>query len=419
MALVAALLLTGGAGVENRTTLRDFPVGTHGRWEHTPAEFVFYNRAEEPVFRLRAPTVKPAPRSRHHNRKFDASCLARADPAAVLAGARGGWGVIGFRNDEFEPLAVMTFVTRDPARKKLAPGAVGAKLGRVAGYMRREAALFRDFARVINATTGPARVLDIGANHGIFAIFAALRGARVAAVEAQATLASVVKVATLANGVDVDVFHNAILDVPAMVEIAELGASNDVNEGGTASLGAPREAPMVQVRTASVDLVASEVFGAEPIDFLKIDVEGVEIPALRASLELLGRGGVREGSVEFGPAKRWEDSEKHGVAGANPAAAVDVLRRIGAAGYDTYVTYGGKKGCVPALNATGGLAREAFVRENQLAVVKRGLAHPCHSQCVTVYAAASVVANVALVSQFSINTWNVFARPRGSRCTYL
>ena len=140
----------------------------------------------------------------------------------VLAGARGGWGVLGFRNDEFEPLAVLTFVTRDPARKKLAPGAVGAKLGRVEGYMRREAALFRDFARVINAinaTAGPARVLDIGANHGLFALFAALRGARVAAVEAQATLASLVKVSALANGVDVEVYHNAVLDVPAVVEI--------------------------------------------------------------------------------------------------------------------------------------------------------------------------------------------------------
>ena len=262
---------------ENRTTLRDFPVGTRGRWEHTPAGFVFYDRAEEPVLRLRAPPVQRAPRSHTHHHKFNAACLVRADPMVVLAGARGGWGVLGFRNDEFEPLAVLTFVTRDPARKKLAPGAVGAKLGRVEGYMRREAALFRDFARVINAinaTTGPARVLDIGANHGLFALFAALRGARVAAVEAQATLASVVKVATLANGVDVDVFHNAILDVPAVVEIAELGASNDLNEGGTASLGAPREAPMAQVRTASVDLVASEVFGAAPVDFLKIDVEG-------------------------------------------------------------------------------------------------------------------------------------------------
>ena len=72
------------------------------------------------------------------------------------------------------------------------------------------------------------------------------------------------------------------------------------------------------------------------------------------------------------------------VAGANPAAAVDVLHKIDAAGYDAYLTYGGKNGlgkarCVPALNATGGLAREAFVRENQLAVVKRGFAYPCIS----------------------------------------
>ena len=364
---------------ENRTTLRDFPVGTRGRWEHTAAGFVFYDRAEEPVLRLRTPPVQRAPRSHTHHHKFNAACLVRADPMVVLAGARGGWGVLGFRNDEFEPLAVLTFVTRDPARKKLAPGAVGAKLGRVEGYMRREAALFRDFARVINAinaTAGPARVLDIGANHGLFALFAALRGARVAAVEAQATLASVVKVATLANGVDVDVFHNAILDVPAVVEIAELGASNDLNEGGTASLGAPREAPMAQVRTASVDLVAREVFGADAaIDFLKIDVEGVEIPALRSSLELLGRGGVREASVEFGPAKRWAESETHGVAGANPAAAVDVLHKIDAAGYDAYLTWG--RFCLPPLNATGELADEAFARECQLALVKGGLAHPC------------------------------------------
>ena len=42
---------------------------------------------------------------------------------------------------------------------------------------------------------------------------------------------------------------------------------------------------------------------------------GVEIPALRASLGLLGRGGVREASVEFGPAKRWAEAETHGVAG--------------------------------------------------------------------------------------------------------
>lgn len=252
------------------------------------------------------------------------------------------------------------------------------KLGRVEVYLHREAALFQSIARAIDAAPGPARVLDIGANHGLFAISAALRGARVAAVEAQATLASIVKVVALANGVDVDVFHNAILDVPAVVEISELGAANEVNEGGTASLGAKRDGVrMVKVSTASVDLVARESFGTEPIDFLKIDVEGVEIPALRSTLGLLGRGGVREASVEFGPARRWEESETHGVAGANLAAATDVLRRIAAAGYDAHIMLFGK--CVPALNATGGLAAEVFARENQLALVKRGAAHPCQS----------------------------------------
>ena len=155
--------------------------------------------------------------------------------------------------------------------------------------------------------------------------------------------------------------------ISTQVEIAELGAANDFNEGGTASLGAARmasqggEVKMAQVRTASVDLVAREVFGADAtIDFLKIDVEGVEIPALRSALELLGRGGVREASVEFGPAKRWAESETHGVAGANPAAAVDVLHKIDAAGYDAYLTWG--RFCVPPLNATGDLADEAFAR---------------------------------------------------------
>ena len=62
-------------------------------------------------------------------------------------------------------------------------------------------------------------------------------------------------------------------------------------------------------------------------------------------------------------------------AGANPAAAVDVLHKIDAAGYDAYLTWG--RFCVPPLNATGELADEAFARECQLALVKGGLAHPC------------------------------------------
>ena len=321
LALVAALI--GGTVAENRTTLRELPVGTRGRWEYEAGTFVFY-RKQELVLRLRAPTVKKAKRSHDHHGTFDASCLVRADPTTVLAGMRGGWGVLETgkptreceqhpkkpvcrdqaaekrRTGEWVPLAIMTVATRDAPRRRLldkarrswrlwqaigrrkqpaqrrvkrkppvlnpAPPAPtspvtrrpecekhpkrkacgeppqepppapeqadqslpwvqrrekGTKLGRVAGYLKREAALFKGMDRAIAAAAPGAtpNVLDIGANHGLFAIFAALRGAKVAAVEAQAALASLVKVSALANGVDVEVYHNAVLDVPAVVEI--------------------------------------------------------------------------------------------------------------------------------------------------------------------------------------------------------
>ena len=141
LALVAALV--GTVASENRTTtLRDLPVGTRGRWEYKDGAFVFYNKRDL-VLRLRAPTVPRAPRSHDHHGTFDASCLVRADPRTVLAGMRGGWGVLETgkpsreceghpkkqvcqeraaekrRNGEWVPLAIMTVATQDAARRRL------------------------------------------------------------------------------------------------------------------------------------------------------------------------------------------------------------------------------------------------------------------------------------------------------------
>ena len=82
LALVAALI--GGTVAENRTTLRDLPVGTRGRWEYKDGAFVFYSKRDL-VLRLRAPTVKKAKRSHDHHRTFDATELP-GEPNA--AGAR-------------------------------------------------------------------------------------------------------------------------------------------------------------------------------------------------------------------------------------------------------------------------------------------------------------------------------------------
>ena len=93
-AAAALAFVVAAAGAENRTTtLRDLPVGTRGRWEYKDGAFVFYSKRAL-VLRLRAPTVKKAKRSHDHHGTFDASCLVRADPRTVLAGMRGGWGVL-------------------------------------------------------------------------------------------------------------------------------------------------------------------------------------------------------------------------------------------------------------------------------------------------------------------------------------
>ena len=139
-AAAAIAFVVAAAGAENRTTLRELPVGTRGRWEYRDGAFVFYNKRDL-VLRLRAPTVKKAKRSHDHHGTFDASCLVRADPRTVLAGMRGGWGVLETGKPSFEcehksktqlcqdraaekrssgewvPLAIMTVATSDAARR--------------------------------------------------------------------------------------------------------------------------------------------------------------------------------------------------------------------------------------------------------------------------------------------------------------
>ena len=76
-------------------------------------------------------------------------------------------------------------------------------------------------------------------------------------------------------------------------------------------------------------------------------------------------------SVEFGPAKRWAESENTASRAPTRRPRSTSLHKIDAAGYDAYLTWG--RFCVPPLNATGDLADEAFARECQLAVVKGGV----------------------------------------------
>ena len=141
-AAAALAFVVAAAGAENRTTLRELPVGTRGRWEYRDGAFVFYCKRDL-VLRIKAPTVKQVRRSHDHHGTFDASCLVRADPRTVLEGMRGGWGVLETgkpsaecefksktqvcrdraaekrRTGEWVPLAIMTVATSEAARRRL------------------------------------------------------------------------------------------------------------------------------------------------------------------------------------------------------------------------------------------------------------------------------------------------------------
>ena len=178
------------------------------------------------------------------------------------------------------------------------------KLEYVDRYTKREAKLLEFMCSVIDLAESPF-VMDLGANHGLYALLAAAKGAKVRAVEAQGALASLLRLTAEVNGLDLNVLHNAILDVndfndAAVVQVPEM-AQFHRSEGGTASLGRQvANVPNTDVST----MAASALWHNETVSFLKIDVEGLELAALRSAMPIFENRKVQHAAIEFGPTSR-------------------------------------------------------------------------------------------------------------------
>ena len=124
---------------------------------------------------------------------------------------------------------------------------------------------------------------------------------------------------------------------------------------------------MTDVETVSVDLIAhlhsrdEDDSGQQEVAFLKIDVEGVELSALRSALTLFAERRVQQALIEFGPSNNWRRSEANNVQGSTAKDAVDVLARIRSFGYAVSVEDANTKGPLdlnhmPPNNATRSVA---------------------------------------------------------------
>ncbi len=148
----------------------------------------------------------------------------------------------------------------------------------------------------IESLPADAVLWDIGANIGLYTLFAAKRGLRVLAFEPSAqSFAAMVRSAE-ANGLDrwIDAFCLALSDARGVARLemasSEAGHSMHSIAGGTARFSQA-------VPAISIDAFVAE-FGAAPPTHIKLDVDGIEPAILRGGEAMLARH-VREILVEI------------------------------------------------------------------------------------------------------------------------
>ena len=166
-------------------------------------------------------------------------------------------------------------------------------------------------------------VLDVGAHIGTFTLAAAAAGCQVLAIEASPVNTDLLRRSVHRNGFhDVRVASAAVSDEPGTVQFCPIGPWGTVTNGRASALA--REVPAV-----TIDELLFELAMPTPT-FVKMDIEGSEIKALRGMTHLLG--------LEDAPALLLE-SNGHtlNLLGVTPA---ELLAEIEAFGYTAYMVDG-------------------------------------------------------------------------------
>jgi FkbM family methyltransferase len=134
----------------------------------------------------------------------------------------------------------------------------------------------------MNVLQPGSRVLDLGAHLGGFALTAAALGCEVIAVEASAQQAALLRTSAEHNDFrKLDVIHAAVGEASGVVEFSPHGPWGHV---ATPATGMPSvSVPAIRLD----DLLAQR--GWQSVHFIKLDVEGSEVRAIRGMQRLLQR----------------------------------------------------------------------------------------------------------------------------------
>jgi FkbM family methyltransferase len=191
---------------------------------------------------------------------------------------------------------------------------------------------YRPLLRELRRLTPPGgRVLDLGAHIGVFALSASASGYRVVAVEASPRNASLLRASADRNGFGrMTVVEAAISDRPGTLEFCPFGPY------GHAVTDRTEQHASIQVRATTVDDLLSDL-GWDRVDFIKMDIEGSEVSAVRGMARLLSRADA--------PPIFYE-SNRHTL-GFFDKSPSDLKASLAALGYRNYLVTPG--GLIPVL----------------------------------------------------------------------
>eukprot|EP00756_Hemistasia_phaeocysticola_P052440 Hpha_TRINITY_DN27675_c0_g1::TRINITY_DN27675_c0_g1_i1::g.57366::m.57366 len=191
---------------------------------------------------------------------------------------------------------------------------------------------------------GSSLMLDVGSNHGFFALYAAAAGAgKVIAVEPQKRLGELIRASTEANGFSdiLTVRRNAVA-----LERTQVIMNRTRGDGGVAFAV---YADGKQTDEDAVDAIPlmDILSGLPSVDFMKIDIEGFEAVALRSAFPAIRKQQIRNFVVEFGPPNRLAVAMKSGPSPRSQEArlagrieSLEILKKIAASGYALFVIPG-------------------------------------------------------------------------------
>jgi FkbM family methyltransferase len=137
------------------------------------------------------------------------------------------------------------------------------------------------YHRLMRFTGRGKRFLDVGANIGVFAIHAALRGAEVIAVEARPSNNSLILENARRAHVSVELHPLAVSDCHGYA-VLEVAAENENAEIR------PQASTCIGDYVVALTLL-DELIGDRQIDVMKIDIEGHEYRAMLGARKMLAR----------------------------------------------------------------------------------------------------------------------------------